>query len=154
MHKDTKFANPLDNLFDVEAGDHNEMAEYEQITEAEVNALAVQPEASVKDAEDIETDGKIDAVYDAALETFQNQMAYTEIIEPRYAARNAEVAANYLNIALAAATSKAKLKTDRKRVNAFIPGAAGARVTNNTIVATREEILRMISVDCEVKELK
>src|SRR4051812_47209671 len=113
----TKFQNPLDDLFDVDGTmrDDDELAEYEKVPE---NAVAtVEPGTpEVLDADDIETNRKIDEVYDQALGTFQNQMAYTEIIEPRYAARNAEVAASYLNIALSAATAKAKLKVDRKRV--------------------------------------
>jgi hypothetical protein len=143
--------NPLDELFDVEGSDRNEMVEYDQVSEQEVAAMAA-PVDTPKDAEDIEVDRKIDAVYDAALETFQNQMAYTEIIEPRYAARNAEVAASYLNIALQAAATRARVKGDRKRAGQFIPGMGG-KVTNNTIVATREEIMRMISVDADTKEV-
>lgn len=147
----TKYVNPLDNLFDVDPAGPNEMAEYEQITEGEIAELAAPAAAPEKDAEDTEVDKKIDAVYDAALETFQNQMAYTEIIEPRYAARNAEVAASYLNIALQAAATRARVKGDRKRNGTFIP--QGGRVTNNTIVATRDEIMRMIAVDAEHKEV-
>lgn len=148
----TKMANPLDELFDVDGSDRNEMVEYDQATEGEIAAMATPPAETPKDAEDIEIDSKIDAVYDAALETFQNQMAYTEIIEPRYAARNAEVAASYLNIALQAAATRARVKGDRKRNGQFIPGM-GNKVTNNTIVATREEIMRMISVDADHKEV-
>lgn len=153
--------NPLDTLFDIddEMTSGNEITEYGPATDEEINALAApqaqaEPPKDVKDEDDIENDKRFDDVYTAAMETFQNQMAYTEIIEPRYAARNAEVAANFLNLALAAANSKAKVKNDRKRVNTFIPGANGTqKVTNNTIVATREEILRMISVDAETKEV-
>lgn len=141
--------NPLDELFGIDNSDQ-EIVEYDTTTEGEV--VAAQPPTE-KDEEDKEVDKKIDAVYDAALETFQNQMAYTEIVEPRYAARNAEVAASYLNIALNAAATRAKVKGDRKRMNTFIPGM-GNKVTNNTIVATREEIMKMISVDAETKELK
>lgn len=144
--------NPLDTLFDIDSSDRNELTEYEQITEGELAALA-SPEKVEKDAEDVEVDRKIDEVYDHAVTTFQNQMAYTEIIEPRYAARNAEVAATYLNIALQAATARARVKADRKRATQFIPGVGG-KVTNNTIVATREEIMKMISVDADTKELK
>jgi hypothetical protein len=112
---------------------------------------AVPPD--VKDDDDIATDKKIDAVYDAAITTFNNQTAYTEIIEPRYAARNAEVAAQYLNIALSAATAKAKVKADRKRTNAaFIPFNNGNR-TGNNIVADRNAILDMI-IDTDVKQIK
>jgi hypothetical protein len=149
----TKYVNPLDNLFDVDPAGPNEMVEYEQITEGEIAEMAAPTDkAPEKDAEDAEVDKKIDAVYDAALETFQNQMAYTEIIEPRYAARNAEVAASYLNIALQAAATRARVKGDRKRQAGFIPGMGG-KVTNNTIVATRDEIMRMIAVDAEHKEV-
>lgn len=142
--------NPLDTLFDVDP-EEREMVEYNQASEGEIAALASPAGTPEKDAEDIETDRKIDEVYDQALGTFQNQMAYTEIIEPRYAARNAEVAATYLNIALSAATAKAKIKGDRKRIGVFIPN--GNKVTNNTIVATREEIMRMISIDADTKSI-
>jgi hypothetical protein len=148
----TKFKNPLDDVFDVDRDSDNELTEYEQITSGELANLAAPTAPVEKDQDDVENDARIEEVYNVALETFQNQMAYTEIIEPRYAARNAEVAASYLNIALQAASTKAKVKSDRKRAAAFIPGM-GAKVTNNTIVATREEILRMISIDCETKPI-
>lgn len=147
--------NPLDDLFDIaddEMADENELMEYDQVPSSSV---AVQPQAPEKDEEDIENDKRFDDVYTAAKEAFDNQMAYTEIIEPRYAARNAEVAANFLNLALQAASAKARVKADRKRAAAFIPGmGANSKVTNNTIVASREEILRMISVDADTKEIK
>lgn len=144
--------NPLDDLFDIddEMTSGTEIDDYDQ---APQSAL-VPPNTAVaeKDEEDIENDKRFDEVYTAAIDTFNNQMAYTEIIEPRYAARNAEVAANFLNLALQAANSKARNKMDRKRATAFIPGMGG-KVTNNTIVASREEILRMISVDADTKEI-
>jgi hypothetical protein len=135
----TKYENPLDTLFGTEPAPFDDDTEYTSIKESD---LAVVPGEVKKDAEDIETDAKIDSIYEAAMNAYESQAAMIEIMEPRYAARNSEVAANFLNIALAAATSKAKLA-------AFIPG--GSKVTNNNIVATREEILRMISVDAEVK---
>jgi len=145
--------NPLDDLFDIsedEMAEDNAMMEYEQAAET---ALTTTPPVPEKDEEDVENDQRFDEVYTAAKDAFDNQMAYTEIIEPRYAARNAEVAANFLNLALQAASAKARVKSDRKRATAFIPGMGG-KVTNNTIVATREEILRMISVDADTREIK
>lgn len=147
-----KHQNPLDNLFDIddEMTSGTEIDEYDSVPQsALVPPNTATPE---KDEEDIENDKRFDEVYTAAIDTFNNQMAYTEIIEPRYAARNAEVAANFLNLALQAANSKARNKMDRKRATAFIPGMGG-KVTNNTIVASREEILRMISVDADTKEI-
>lgn len=145
--KQTKFENPLDNLFEIDDDLDRDESDYEVATVQNAPVETVE-----KDKEDIDTDKKIDAVYDAALEAYQNQTAMVELLEPRYAARNAEVAATYLNIALQAATSKARVKNDRKRVGQFIPGASN-KITNNTIVASREEILRMITVDSEPKKL-
>jgi len=146
-----KLLNPLDELFQTEQP-ISDIVEYQQVTEGELTELQADKSGPEKDEEDVVIDGKIDAVYDAALETFQNQMAYTEIVEPRYAARNAEVAANYLNIALNAASTRARVKGDRKRNNAFVPYAG--KTQNNVVVASREDIMRMISVDAETKELK
>lgn len=143
---------PLDELFDTEQEQEQQIQTYEQITEGELAAMEEQPEPEAKDEEDIEIDGKIDAIYDAAIETFHAQTEYTQIIEPRYAARNAEVAASYLTIALNAAATRAKVKGERKRQAAFVPFANKSQ--NNVVVASREEIMRMISVDADVKELK
>lgn len=156
--KPTQVKNPLDDLFDIddEMTSGVEIDEYEQATSTEIAALASPnqtPAVVEKDEEDIENDKRFDEVYTAAIDTFNNQMAYTEIIEPRYAARNAEVAANFLNLALQAASAKARVKSDRKRATAFIPHGNGGKTVNNTIVATREEILRMISVDADTKEV-
>jgi hypothetical protein len=143
--------NPLDALFNTTATQETE-DDFDQVTEGELAEMAEVPQPPEKDAEDIEIDKKIDTVYDAALDAFNQQTAYTEIIEPRYAARNAEVAAGYLNIALNAAATRGKMKSDRKRNAAFVPYAG--KTQNNVVVASREEIMRMISVDAEVKELK
>lgn len=154
--KQVKIEDPLDELFGIDPSSRDQqggMVEYDQVSEQEIAEMQAPTETPEKDVEDSEIEKKIDEVYDAAMTTFQNQMAYTEVIEPRYAARNAEVAASYLNIALSAANSRAKIKIERKRTNAFIPGMGG-KVTNNTIVATREEIMRMISVDAETKPIK
>jgi len=151
LSNDKKLTNPLDELFNTAQSE--EVVEYEQVTEGELAEMA-EPEKPTKDEEDVEIDAKIDTVYTAAIDAFNQQTAYTEIIEPRYAARNAEVAANYLNIALNAAATRARVKGDRARTANFVPYANGSRNTNNVVVASREEIMKMISVDADVKEIK
>ncbi len=146
-----KLTNPLDELFET-AQPAGELADYQQVTEGELAEMADPAGAPEKDAEDVEIDKKIDEVYTSAIETFQQQMQYAEIVEPRYAARNAEVAANYLNIALAAANSRAKVKSDRKRTNTFVPYAG--RNANGSVVASLDDIMKIISVDAETKEIK
>lgn len=139
------FTNPLDELFNIEESTGDFMDSYMQVPESSVPVTA--PAVSEKDAEDAENDRRIDEVYDLAIEAYKQQTEMVEIIDPKFAARNAEVAANFLNIALNAATSKAKIKTDRKRVGMFNPAAKNQSTTNNVIVASQEDILRMIDSD-------
>lgn len=142
--------NPLDALFGTAPSYNDDVVEYEQTTEGAL----VQAEPIDHDdlEDDRETDRKMDAIYNLALETFSEQTAMVQIMEPRYSARNAEVAAQYLNIALSAIQGKAKVKTERKKAGAAATAAAKPGATN-VVVASREEIMRMISVDAEVKSI-
>jgi len=145
---------PLDSVFGISENETEDdiNSSYEMIDAAQ---QPVSPPEDIKDEDDKLIEGRIDEVYNAAISAFNQQVSFTEIIEPRYAARNAEVAANYLNIALAAANSRAKVKVDRKRANqSFVPYNNGGKTTNNILIANREEILKMITVDNAPKELK
>lgn len=147
-----KITNPLDELFNILPSDL-EQEDYAVVTEGDIAKPTTEPAAvPEKDAEDIEIDQKIDEVYDAAITAYNTQTAYTEMIEPRYAARNAEVAANYLSIALNAATVRARVKGDRRKSAQFVPFSNNTR-PNGIVVASREDILNMISVDAETKKV-
>lgn len=147
---------PLDSVFNIE-GNSTEMDIEQEYSATEVpkgTMVPTEPAPDIKDEDDKLVEKRLDDVYDAAMGAFNNQTAFTEIIDPKYAARNAEVAANYLNIALAAANSRAKNKVDRKRANqAFVPFAnqGGGKSTTNVVIASREEILKMITVDSDQK---
>jgi hypothetical protein len=145
-----KISNPLDDLFNTLPMDMEEDGEYIPTTEGTLASLNSEEAPPEKDAEDIEIDEKIDTVYTAAIDAFNNQTAYMEVIEPRYAARNAEVAANYLNIALNAASVRAKVKGDRKKTAQFVPFTNNK--TNGAVVASREDIMKMLAVDAEMKK--
>jgi hypothetical protein len=147
---------PLESVFGMEEGTlgsdiENDYAIAEQAPQGQLTEAPL----DVKDEDDKLIEQRLDDVYEVAIQTFHNQTAYLEVIEPRYAARNAEVAANYLNIALAAANSRAKVKSDRKRANqAFVPYANGGKTTNNLVIADRNDILKMINIDGITKEVK
>jgi hypothetical protein len=145
-----KIANPLDELFQTET--ETPVVEYGSATEGELAQFQANVPSPEIDPEDQAIDAKIDTIYEAALDAFNTQTQYTQIIEPRYAARNAEVAANYLNIALNAVATRARVKTDRKRANTFVPYAQ--KTQNNVVVASREDIMKMISIDAEMKDDK
>lgn len=149
----TKITNPLDELFNTLPHDLSEADAYEVSTEGDLAALQAAGQEPVpdKDDEDIEIDTKIDTVYTAAIDAFNSLNAHMEVIEPRYAARTAEVSANYLNIALNAASVRAKVKGDRKKNAQFVPFSNNK--TSGAVVASREDIMRMISIDAETRKL-
>jgi len=154
---------PLDKLFNV-TGPTDFEEKYDELLPGEI--APVHPSANpvakaeapkdVKDEDDELVEERLDQVYDAAMDAFETQNGFTEIIDPKYAARNAEVSANFLNIALNAAATRAKVKVDRKRTNSmagFVPYAQG-KSTTNVVIASREEILKMVTIDGEAKEVK
>ena len=108
-------------------------------------AQAVNPQGYQDDEEDKAISMKIDDVYDKSIDAFEELTAYTQIIEPRYAARNAEVAAGYLKIALDAASVRAKVKGDKTKSAPFIPFSNQNSGTQNIVVADRNDLLKMMS---------
>jgi hypothetical protein len=152
------FKHPLDSVFNIEGGSDLDIENEYAMTDAPRPTAPMNPAdmpPDIKDEDDILVEKRIDEVYDAAMEAFQTQTSFIEVIEPKFAARNAEVAAGFLNIALAAANSRAKVKVDRKRANqSFVPYAnQGGKNTTNVVIASREEILKMITIDGENKKV-
>lgn len=70
------------------------------------------------DDKDNEIEEQFQEVYDVAMSTFENQVEMLERAEtdPKYVARQMEVAAQFLNTALAAAKEKANLKTTKDKL--------------------------------------
>jgi hypothetical protein len=146
-----KFSDPIAEVLDLDSAQDPLALETEY---SMVQAAPAQPPAPVeKDAEDIEVDKRIDTVYEAAMDAFRTQTDLIDnVLEPRYIARNAEIAANFLTIALNAAATRARVKTDRRRAGAFAPYMPG-KTTNNFIVADRNDLLKLVKVDGERVQL-
>lgn len=98
------------------------------------------------DDKDGEIDEQFQEVYDKAMSAFEYQMerADSTDVEPKYVARMHEVAANYLNTALAAAKEKASIKSNKDKVVATVKKAA-AMTQNNTLVVTHGSLLDMLA---------
>jgi hypothetical protein len=142
---------PLDETFGIQSAD--EIIEIENTAHGVVpaedtyvttTAQAINPQGYQDDDEDKQISAKIDDVYDKSLDAFNELTAYTQIIEPRYAARNAEVAAGYLKIALDAASTRAKVKGEKNKSAAFIPFSNQNSGTQNIVVADRNDLLKMM----------
>lgn len=96
------------------------------------------------DEKDQEIDEQMQEIYDAAMSAFDKQSTDSEIIEPKYRARNQEVAVQFLNTALNAAKEKSTMKQHKDKL-AVEKKAAGPKTLNqNLIVADRNEVLKHI----------
>lgn len=95
------------------------------------------------DPKDDEIEEQFQEVYDVAMTAFETTSETVSSIEPKYRARNEEVAIQYLNTALAAARDKAALKQHKDKISITKFKAAGPKtVNNNLIVADRNDMLK------------
>lgn len=144
MVKENLKKHPLEDIFNIEPGSTYDIARID-----DDNEMIAVPEQAVAptyqdDAEDKDINEKIESIFEAAMDAYENQTALTEIVEPRYAARNAEVAAQYLNTALNATALKARTKNDKRRSSQFVPFNNTNISGSNVVVASRNEILEML----------
>ena len=126
---------PMEDMLDIEPGTTQVPATIERSTE-----LVAHEEF---DAKDKEIEEQYQEVYDAAMGAFEQQSMDSEVIEPKYRARNQEVAVQFLNAALQAAKEKGGMKQHKDKLNVAKVKANSAGTTNNNlIVADRNEILK------------
>ncbi len=129
---------PMENVLDIEPGTtlvpktiiSTEVVEYEPY-----------------DLKDGELDEQFQEIYDKSLTAFEEQQEESELVEPKYKARNAEVAAQFLNTALSAANSKLSLKglKDKLEVSkARLGTGTGGTTNNNLIITDRNSILKLL----------
>jgi len=96
--------------------------------------------------DDLRIDEQLTDVHNKAKAGFNHFIGSLDDVEPRYAARQGEVAAQFLNIALSSTQSRANTNYQRKKMRlASNIGAGGPKqVQNNLIVADRNDVLRQI----------
>lgn len=91
--------------------------------------------------EDLKIDGQIDSIHGAALSAFEAQHRLSQEVDPKFSARNAEVAAQYLKIALDAVGTRVDSKYKRAKVR-LSQNDGPRQVQNNLIVADRNSLLQ------------
>jgi len=128
---------PMEDVLDIEPGTTI-------IPRVEAVPTVLTP-AQEYDGKDNEIEGQFQEVYDAAMTAFEVSSETVAQVEPKYRARNEEVAVQYLNTALAAAREKAQLKQHKDKVTVAKGKISGpSTVNNNLIVADRNEILKKL----------
>lgn len=101
------------------------------------------------DNKDTEIEEQFQEVYDVAMSTFENQVEMLERAEtdPKYIARQMEVAAQFLNTALAAAKEKSNLKMTKDKLLAAqrtAPGNVPSVGSGEPIVMSHSALLKML----------
>jgi hypothetical protein len=105
------------------------------------------------DDKDNEIDRQFQEVYDLALGAFDEQQEAAEVIDPKFKARTAEVAAQFLTTALNAAQSKMQLKQQREKLEISKGRLAGGVVNNgNMIITDRNSLLKLMEEDDDFDE--
>lgn len=97
--------------------------------------------------EDLHIDGQLENIHVAAMEAYTKQTRMMDEVDPRFAARTGEVAAQYLSIALSATNSRvdAKFKRQKVRIAKAAAGTPDSVITNNNlIVGDRNDVLKAL----------
>lgn len=97
------------------------------------------------DKKDSEIEKQMQEVFIQSMEGYRNLENLLDAIEPKYRARMAEVALQYLKTSLDAANSKGKLKEGKDKLDlrqALSANKGGNNTTNVILSANRNELLR------------
>ena len=128
-----EITHPLEQVFDIE--ENTTVVPYKEV---KTDLVAFEP----YDEKDSEIEEQLQELYDMAVEAFENQQEESDGIEPKYRARNAEVAVQYLKTALEAAREKRQLKEHKDKV--VIKEKSGGTINNNLVVTDRNALMDVI----------
>jgi hypothetical protein len=144
---------PFEQLFDLEPGSTEPLAPLKTSTSlidpSTSEILEMVPEPTVEELdkearlEDMIIVKQLDTIHARSMQAFEQQQAMSQEVDPKFSARNSEVAAQFLNIALSAVNSRSEAKYKRQKMM-LAAGSIGkpTQVQNNLIVADRNTLLR------------
>lgn len=144
---------PLESVFSIEPGSTPLPSAATQIStemidpatgdviERKTDGVTVEEIAKEERIEDLKIDGQIDVIHGAAMTAFEAQSRLAQEVDPKFAARNAEVAAQYLKIALDAVGTRVDTKYKRNKLR-LVQNQGPRQVQNNLIVADRNDLLK------------
>lgn len=127
--------NHLENVFGIESGTTISTV---QSIEPEI---ITGEDPDVQNQEDAAIGRQLATIYGYAIDAFEQQTQMVQEVEPKFAARNAEVAAQYLNIALNSINTRATIRNNKLKLKA--DGSQSAE-GSSAIMADRNELLRMM----------
>ena len=143
--KERTIEHPLEEFMGIEKG--TTIVEYEESLPTELVAH------EQYDDKDNEIEDQFQAVYDKAMEAFDAQSDITDQVEGKFAARNAEVAAQFLNTALNAAKEKGGQKQHKDKLDVAKKNVGKPNTVNNNVIMDHSEMMRLIRDKSEPKDI-
>jgi hypothetical protein len=132
----------LESVFDLSPG--TTISKVQPQKPSEIVSTAEQVDtSSLIGEEDQGVATQLQTIYGYAIDAFEQQTQMVQEVDPRFAARNAEVAAQYLSIALNSVNTRAKIRHDKLKLKA--DGSAPQTVNQNLFMGDRNEILKMLA---------
>lgn len=137
-------SHPLEDAFGIEP---NTTEMIETTTSTELNSI------DSYDKKDEELEDTYQDVYDKAINTFEKIIDELDDIEPKYYARNYEVANQFLELALKSGKSKADLKAHKDKILEKMQNgtkSAGTRSGgNNVLIVNTSELIKQMQMEIE-----
>lgn len=144
--KEKLISHPMEDVLGIEPG--STLIEYEETPPTELVKIREY------DAKDNEIEDQLQNVYDRAMDAFDEQSGEAELVDGKFKARNAEVAAQFLNTALAAVNAKSGMKKHKDKLEVAKTNAAKPGTVNNNLIVDRNDILRALQGIKEDDETK
>lgn len=130
----------LEDIFGIESGTTISTVQHQSTEIVSTNDTDT---SSLINEEDHAIAGQLATIYGYAIDAFEQQTQMVQEVDPKFAARNAEVAAQYLKIALDSVGDRAKIRHDKLKLK--VDGGTPNTINNNLIMANRNEILKMLN---------
>jgi len=134
--KTKEVEHPLEGVLDITPG--TTVVEYQESAPTD---LVVHTDYDNKDAE---IEDQFQEVYDKAMDAFDVQSDITDQVEGKFAARNAEVAVQFLNAALNAAKEKSGMKAHKDKLDVAKTRAGTPGTVNQNLIIDRNDLLRTL----------
>lgn len=145
----------VDSIPDVKVGELVDPTTGEVIVQ-QVEGMEVAELEKEDRISDLQIEAKTEEVYQGAIAAFESHMNLSATADPKFAARNGEVAAQFLNIALSSVNSKVEAKYKKAKIRFASVSAKNPSTTNNVIVADRNDVLRTLfghNKDMEARDI-
>lgn len=101
--------------------------------------------------EDIHIDAQLENIHNMAMSAFESQHRMSQEVDPKFSARNSEVAAQYLNIALGAVKDRVDAKYKRQKIKIAQKTTEPPKSGDvNVFVGNRNDLLKALRQEKEV----